>query len=152
MRISPSIQNDSGILTDGFLNPSDQLTFMVALAAGDVKAEFTSRTRAQSLNVAERCGTVYFRLPHAQHVEVRSVENQEALLLRHVWCSLFLGFAGFINGDFELLIGQCAGIKFATNDKGGRAMDAQRIGKVMRVFHLFGNLVILHVFLELIDI
>src|SRR5688572_10833693 len=75
--ITPGIDNDSGRLATGFLNPGDQLALMVGLTEIDAETHFTRRLFAQVTYVIERVVAVDVRLPHAQHVQVRAVEDQD---------------------------------------------------------------------------
>src|SRR5690554_4068800 len=61
------------------VQPVDQLTLMVALAAYRLATELQGHSLAELLQIGQSGRAVHFRLAAPQEVEVRTVENEDHL-------------------------------------------------------------------------
>src|SRR5665647_2322761 len=74
--IAGGIEHDAGRLFGmRFLDPVDQLAFLVRLPEYHLEAEALGGGAAQLFNVGERGAAVFFRLARAEHVQIGSVED-----------------------------------------------------------------------------
>src|SRR3546814_199571 len=72
---SGGIDHDAGGLDAGFLDPVDELAFMVALAEDEAEGQPVAGLAAQGLDVGEGGAAINFRLALAQKVQVGTVQN-----------------------------------------------------------------------------
>src|SRR5579862_42297 len=79
-RIAGRIKNDpGGFFCQRLLDPAHQFAFAVRLAEDDVEAEAVGGRAAKFFDVGKRRVAVFFRLAHAQKVEIGSVEDVKGL-------------------------------------------------------------------------
>src|SRR6185437_3134193 len=77
--IGGGVDNDGGGRTSRFLDPGDQLAFVVRLAEVDGQSVRLGFGGAELFDIGKRIGAIGRRFADAQQVEVRSVEDQDAL-------------------------------------------------------------------------
>src|SRR5580700_6076797 len=59
-----------------FLDPVDQLALVIRLLEVDVKAQRGRRVGAQLLDISQRSRPVHLRLPGAQKIQIRPIQNE----------------------------------------------------------------------------
>ena len=77
MRISRGIDDNRGVGLTGFLNPRNQIAFVIALTEIDGEAQRFTFGDTSGLDVLQRFASVYFRLSGSQHIQVGTVYNQD---------------------------------------------------------------------------
>ena len=80
--VAGRIDDDGGVAGARLLDPGDQFALVVGLAEIDLDAERIAPRAGLRLDVGQGLGTVDLRLARAQHVQVRSVQDQD--LRRHI--------------------------------------------------------------------
>ncbi|MCY1382914.1 hypothetical protein D9M69_709870 [compost metagenome] len=76
MAVSSWINQNIGVFIACFLNPADQIAFVIGLAKIDIKIELFSLTLAARFDIIERCHTVYARLTLPKKIEIGAVQNK----------------------------------------------------------------------------
>src|SRR3954469_14059481 len=73
------IDGDASLGAARLVEPVDQRCFGIGLAKVDDEPELLSLRNAERLDVGERVAPVDFRLPDAEQVQVRPIEDQDRL-------------------------------------------------------------------------
>jgi len=81
MAVGRGINDDAVLNLPRLLDPANDLTFQVALAKVDRQAQIGSPVGTRRFQVGQRVGAVDGRFPKSQHVEIRAVDDQHALLV-----------------------------------------------------------------------
>lgn len=76
MRISRRIKNNPLLRRARFMNPVDQLMFRIRLAKIDRKIKPLTCLAAATRNVVERFRSIDSRLPRAEQIEIRPIQDQ----------------------------------------------------------------------------
>ena len=82
MCIGCSVNNNACIRAGrlrGLLDPTYQFTFVVGLAKMNANAKITRGILAQFLNVSQGLMAINFRLPLAEHIQIRPVEDKDCV-------------------------------------------------------------------------
>ena len=80
MSISGGIDDDGAHLPEGFLYPGDKLAFIIGLFEIKHKAVRVGGDAASVTDIIQRLIAINFRLALAEHVQVRTVQDQNSVV------------------------------------------------------------------------